>query len=311
MTSGTSLQQKTKGHVSVLLTEVLQALKVGPGVFVDATFGAGGYSRAILKAHPEAEVYAFDRDESVMPFVEKLKKEFPNRFHFILAPFSELAGYLSSPIDGIVWDLGVSSMQIDTPERGFSFQQDGPLDMRMASEGLSAKEVVNTYPEGKLADILYRYGEERASFKIARALVRAREKSPIETTGQLAEIIHHVMPHPKKGDSAMRSFQALRIYVNDELEQLRIALESGLNLLTSGGRMVVVTFHSLEDKIVKDFFAMTAGKGAGKNRHQLMEEEPVIPRLKDISKKPVLPTEQEILKNPRAHSAKLRWAIKV
>ena len=310
MTSGTLLPQKTS-HIPVLLAEVLSALQVGPGVFVDATFGAGGYSRAILQVHPKAKVYAFDRDETVLPFVKKLQTEFPNRFHFTLAPFADLGQYITFPIDGIVWDLGVSSMQIDNPQRGFSFMQEGPLDMRMSSLGLSAKDVVNTFPEEKLADILYTYGEERASFRIARALIKAREKTPIETTGQLADIIHHVMPHPKKGDSAMRSFQALRIYVNDELGQLQASLNAGLQLLAPGGRMVAVTFHSLEDRIVKTFYAKACGKGAGQNRHQITQESLISPQLKDVLKKPIVPTEEEILANPRAHSAKLRWAIKV
>lgn len=301
-------------HISVLLEEVLQALKATEkGVFIDATFGAGGYTRAILMAHPENKVIAFDRDVTVLPFAEKLKAEFRDRFVFIQDVFSNISQHVQEKVSGVVWDLGVSSMQIDTPERGFSFSKEGPLDMRMQQDtSLTAADVVNTYSEDKIADILYTYGQEKASYRIARAIVKARQSSLITTTQELAEIIHHVMPYPKQGgDSAMRTFQALRIFVNDELGHLQKSLKDALEVLDSCGRLVVVSFHSLEDKIVKDFFAQYSGKQTNPNRHALCQhmftQEVVFSK---ISKKPILPTSEELELNYRAHSAKLRWAEK-
>ena len=302
-------------HISVLLTEVLEALKASePGVFIDTTFGAGGYTRAILKAHPKNKVYAFDRDESVLPFAEKLKDEFGDRFIFVQDVFSNIAQHVHEKVSGVVWDLGVSSMQIDTPERGFSFSKNGPLDMRMQQDTLlTAADIVNTYSESKIADILYTYGQEKASYRIARAIVKARQSHLITTTQELADIIHHVMPYPKQGgDSAMHSFQALRIFVNDELGHLQKSLKDALEILDSCGRLVVVSFHSLEDKIVKDFFALHSGRQTRPNRHELENytyEQKV--SLSKISKKPILPSSEELEYNSRSHSAKLRWAEKI
>ena len=295
-------------HIPVLLAPVMKCLAPDQGgVFVDGTFGAGGYTRAILKAHPATKVIAFDRDPEVFPRAQQFQAEFGDRFTFIQDCFGQVAQYVTQPVDGFVLDIGVSSMQIDDPDRGFSFRFDGPLDMRMGKAGISAGDIVNHWPEEKLADILYRYGEEKASRKIARAIIDAR---PVNTTLQLADVIHSVMPRPKDGsDSAMRSFQALRIAVNDELGELERALEASSQILKSGGRLVVVSFHSLEDRIVKEFlkknsektmhqnkYAMTQGGGAGTF---------IVP-----DKKPIVADAAELNQNPRAHSAKLRWAIR-
>ena len=295
-------------HIPVLLSAVMKCLspKKG-GVFVDGTFGAGGYTRAILEANPEASVIAFDRDKTVLPTVEKFKKEFGNRFTFIQDCFGQVDQYVTTPVDGFVLDIGVSSMQIDTPERGFSFRLDGPLDMRMSTEGICAADIVNNWPENKLADILYRYGEEKASRKIAKAIVNAR---PVTTTLQLAEIIHSVMPRPKDGsDSAMRSFQALRIAVNDELGELERALLASPKILKTGGRLVVVSFHSLEDRIVKEFFKENSGKLTHQNKYAPQSQ--VVKGIFELpNKKPIEADKKELDQNPRAHSAKLRWGIR-
>lgn len=296
-------------HIPVLLQEVLSMLEAARGgVFVDATFGAGGYTRGILSAAPCNRVIAFDRDPNAVPVAQEVAHKWPNRFSFIHDCFGEMARYVTQPVDGIVFDLGVSSMQIDKPERGFSFRLNGPLDMRMGQAGISAKEVVNEFDETRLADILYRFGEERAAYRIARALVRARQEKPIVTTAQLAEIIHHVMPRPKDGsDSAMRSFQAIRIFVNDELGELQRALEASPSLLKPGGRLVVVSFHSLEDRLVKSFMNLNGGLAARPNKY--LPETTSQPALFQVlTKKPIVPTPAEVTHNPRAHSAKMRVA---
>ena len=293
----------SESHIPVLLDEVLHYLRPEGGVFIDATFGAGGYTRAILKAHPENKVIAFDRDPMVQKNAEKIKKEFKDRFAFIQECFGHLADFITEPVDGIVMDIGVSSMQIDTPERGFSLRFNGPLDMRMSDSGPTAADLIKALPEGELANILYRYGEERQSRKIAHAL---KEHSP-QTTGEMAEIIHHIMPRPKDGsDSATRSFQALRIAVNDELGELERALQSTPTLLKPKGRLVVVSFHSLEDRIVKEFFAAHSAKPTHRNKYAPVEAEEGVLRL--LTKKPVMAGDKELAKNSRAHSAKLRAA---
>ena len=294
-------------HIPVLLHAVLTRLNCQGGVFVDGTFGAGGYTREILKSHPENQVIAFDRDPTVKPIADQVKTEFGDRFTFIPDCFSRVGEYVKSPVDGFVLDLGVSSMQIDGAERGFSFRLSGPLDMRMSGVGQSAADVVNNFDENKLADILYTYGEEKQSRKIAKAIIGNR---PITTTQKLAEVIHSVMPRPKDGsDSAMRSFQALRIYVNDELGELKRALNASIKILKPQGRLVVVSFHSLEDRIVKDFFKENTAPRLHQNKyaHQkiMMDKSFIVPE-KEI----VMADENELENNPRAHSAKLRWAIR-
>ena len=295
-------------HIPVLLTPVIRCLAPEKGgIFVDGTFGAGGYTRAILSANPTTKVIAFDRDTTVLPTVQKFQKEFKDRFTFIQDCFGEVAKYITTPVDGFVLDIGVSSMQIDDPERGFSFRFDGPLDMRMGPEGISAGDIVNNWPEDKLADILYRYGEEKASRKIAHAIVKAR---PLSTTLQLAEVIHSVMPRPKDGsDSAMRSFQALRIVVNDELGELERALKASPQILKAGGRLAVVSFHSLEDRIVKEFLKENSASSVHKNKYASKMTADAAPFIV-LNKKPIITDEEELEKNPRAHSAKLRWAIR-
>lgn len=294
-------------HIPVLLDAVLTRLNCQGGVFVDGTFGAGGYTRAILKSHTKNQVVAFDRDPTVKSIADKVKSEFGDRFKFIPDCFSRVSEYIQTPVDGFVLDLGVSSMQIDGAERGFSFRLNGPLDMRMSGTGRSAADVVNTFSEKELADILYTYGEEKQSRKIAKAIIGNR---PITTTQKLAEVIHSVMPRPKDGsDSAMRSFQALRIYVNDELGELKRALNASLKILKPQGRLVVVSFHSLEDRIVKEFLKENAAPKQHKNKYAtnnvLTDKAFIIPE-KEI----VMADEKELKNNSRAHSAKLRWAVR-
>lgn len=290
-------------HIPVLLHEVLDYLSPRGGVFVDGTFGAGGYTRAILTANPKNRVIAFDRDPTTQKTAEQMQKEFGDRFAFIQDCFSHMSNYLTEKVDGIVLDIGVSSMQIDTPERGFSLRFNGPLDMRMSDEGLTAADLIKTLPEDQLANILYKYGEERQSRKIAHAL---KQHLPT-TTGEMAEIIHHVMPRPTDGsDSATRSFQALRIAVNDELGELERTLAAAPHLLKTDGRLVVVSFHSLEDRIVKDFFVTHSAKTVHHNKYAKNEQEQGLFCI--LTKKPIQASDQEIAKNPRSHSAKLRAA---
>ena len=296
-------------HIPVLLTPVLDTLlNEKGGVYIDGTFGAGGYTRAILNANPNNRVIGFDRDPNAVETAQKTVQDFEGRFRFIHDCFGNMAQHVTEQVDGIVLDIGVSSMQIDEPERGFSFRFDGPLDMRMAQAGLSAKDVVNTFKEQEIADIIFKYGEEKASRRIAAAIVRARAEKEITTTAQLADIVHKVMPRPKDGsDSAMRTFQALRIFVNDELGELERALSASISLLKPGGRLVVVSFHSLEDRIVKNFMAQHAGRTPNVNRHMPVSiSQPILFQI--VTKKPIVADEAELKLNPRAHSAKLRAA---
>jgi len=296
-------------HIPVLLNEVLEYLSCqNGGTFIDGTFGAGGYTRAILEAHHGTKVIGFDRDPNSMDAGLVVEGQYPNRFSFIHDCFGNMAAHLEEPVDGIVLDLGVSSMQIDTPDRGFSFRLDGPLDMRMGQAGKSAKDYVNSLSEKELADILFTYGEEKASRRIAAAIVRERMEHPIISTLQLANIIHGVMPRPKDGsDSAMRTFQALRIYVNDELGELERALDAAVHLLKPGGRLVVVSFHSLEDRLVKNFLIRNSSAHVHQNRYAPdMKSEAGLFTI--LTRKPVVAGQIELEKNPRAHSAKLRAA---
>lgn len=298
-------------HIPVLLTEVLTALVQGKGgVYIDGTFGAGGYTKAILQKDLNAQVIGFDRDPDAAKTGMLLEEEMQGRFSFVHDCFGNMVHHVEEKVDGLVLDLGVSSMQIDQPQRGFSFRFDGPLDMRMGQEGLKAKDIVNGFKEKQIADILFKYGEEKASRRIAAALVKARAQKPITTTSALAEIVHSVMPKPKDGsDSAMRTFQALRIYVNDELGELERALEASIRLLKPGGRLVVVTFHSLEDRIVKNFLIKNSSLKPNQNRH-VPEIVSTKPLFQVLTKKPVLPSDEEVRRNPRAHSAKLRAGLR-
>ena len=296
-------------HIPVLLDEVLTYLNCqNGGTYIDGKFGAGGYTRAILDANPVNRVIGFDRDPNATAEGLKTEGQYPHRFSFIHDCFSHMAAYLDEPVDGIVFDLGVSSMQIDQADRGFSFRLDGPLDMRMGQQGKSAKDYVNALPEKNLADIIFSYGEEKASRRIAAAIVRERAKHPITTTAQLAEIIHSVMPRPRDGsDSAMRTFQALRIQVNDELGELKCALDAAINLLKPNGRLVVVSFHSLEDRLVKNFLIRNSAGHVHQNRYA--PEVQAAPGLFTVlTHKPIVAGPDELKRNPRAHSAKLRAA---
>ena len=292
-------------HVPVLLDEVLAALAPLSGArFLDGTFGAGGYSRALLMAG--ASVIAVDRDPNVRPHADRLSAQFPERFQFVAGTFSELESLSGGPVDGIVLDIGVSSMQIDEAVRGFSFMQDGPLDMRMTPDGDSAADLVNTLPEAELANLLYAYGEERKSRRIAHFLVSARAQSPIETTGQLARLIEKAIGR-KPGDAhpATRSFQALRIAVNGELEQLVEGLFAAERLLAPGGRLAIVTFHSIEDRIVKRFFSPEKAEPV-QSRH-LPQRVAETSRWDGVAK-PQKAGAAELARNPRARSATLRFA---
>ena len=296
-------------HVPVLLDEVLHALAINPGeVHVDGTFGAGGYSSAM--ASKGAQVFAFDRDPDAIREGEALAAE--KGITLIAGEFSRMEQLLAdrgiTSVSGVTLDIGVSSMQLDRPERGFSFQADGPLTMTMSQSGMSAADFLNNAPEQEIADVLYRYGEEPRSRRVARAIVEAR---PLERTGQLASVVRQALghkPHDKK-DPATRTFQAIRIHVNRELEELERGLEAAEAMLEEGGRLAVVTFHSLEDRIVKQFLRQrSGGEGAG-SRHLPERKAAAAPTFHKPAKA-VRPGEVELARNPRARSATLRSAVR-
>ena len=295
-------------HVPVLLRPLLQAVPPVSGVWLDGTFGAGGYARGLLAAGAE-RVIGVDRDPLALEMAQAWIGEFAGRLNLVAGTFSDLDDLAGEPLDGVVLDLGVSSMQLDQAERGFSFQKDGPLDMRMSQDGPSAADLVNGADEGVLADILYHYGEERASRRIARAIVEARAVEPIGTTLRLAEIVARCLPRPKPGQShpATRSFQAIRIAVNTEFDELAQGLAAAERALKPGGRLAVVTFHSLEDRIVKRYLQQASGAEANANRYAPARAEDA-PRFEMITRKAVAPDDQELAENPRARSAKLRVA---
>jgi 16S rRNA (cytosine1402-N4)-methyltransferase len=300
------------GHVPVMLTEMLDCLapRAG-GHYLDGTFGGGGYASAILAAQP-CTVWAIDRDPAAIARGAALAARFPGRLHLIEGRFGAMLALLAergvAELDGIVLDLGVSSFQIDDPARGFSFRADGPLDMRMGSGGPTAADLVNTLAQDELADVLFAFGEERASRRIAKAIVTARLESPITTTARLAAVIRAVLPPDRSGiDPATRSFQALRIRVNQELAEIEAALSQAATLLSPGGRLVVVSFHSLEDRIVKRFMVEAAGRAPAPSRHDprgLLAREAAGYRL--LTARALRPGGAEIAANPRARSARLR-----
>jgi 16S rRNA (cytosine1402-N4)-methyltransferase len=295
-------------HIPVLLRPLLGAVAPVAGVWVDGTFGAGGYARGLLMAGA-SKVIGIDRDETAIAAAAPMQAEFGPRLVLRLGTFSQLDVLADAALDGVVLDLGVSSMQIDQAERGFSFQKDGPLDMRMGQSGASAADMVASASESALADILFHFGEERAARRIARAIVEARARAPITRTLELAEIIAKCLPRPKPGQShpATRSFQALRIAVNGEFDQLVAALSAAERALKPGGMLAIVTFHSLEDRVVKRFFQTASGDAPNTNRYA-PEAGKTTARFELITRKAIGPDDAELAENPRARSAKLRVA---
>lgn len=298
-------------HIPVLLAEVMHHLApVAQEAYLDGTFGGGGYAAAILATG--CTLWAIDRDPDAIARGATLAEHNPGRLHLVQGGFGDMQSLLAdrgvAQLDGIVLDLGVSSFQIDDPARGFSFRFDGPLDMRMGRDGPTAADLVASLPEAELADTLYQLGDERLSRRIARAIVTARALAPITTTAQLADVIRAVVPKDKSGiDPATRSFQALRIRVNDELGQIERALAQAAQLLAPGGRLVVVSFHSLEDRLVKRFMTAASGRTPAPSRHDprgLLAREVADFRL--LTPRAVRPGDAEASANSRSRSARLR-----
>ena len=294
-------------HIPVLLRPLIEAVAPVRGLWIDGTFGAGGHSEALLNAGAD-RVIGIDRDPSAISAGAAMAARWQGRLTLVEAAFADMQAHVGEPVDGVVLDLGVSSMQIDQPERGFSFMRDGPLDMRMSAQGRGAADLVNNAGEAELADILYHLGEERAARRIARAIVAKRAEVPIVTTGQLAEIIQKCVGPARAGQShpATRSFQAIRIAVNDEFGQLVAGLEAAERVLKPGGYLAVVSFHSLEDRIVKRFMNERSDTGGGGSRYapERAHREPGFDRVG----RAIAPDARELADNPRARSAKLRIA---
>lgn len=306
-------------HKPVLLQETLEGLNIKDGgIYLDCTFGAGGHTRAILES-ANCKVIGLDRDTFTQKFADELKKEFSDRFIYINSRFSDLDEALDKAgidkVDGVLFDIGVSSMQFDTPRRGFSFQADGPLDMRMESDGTSAEDFINNAPEEEIAGVIFKYGDEKKSRAIARAIIVARKEKKIERTTELAEIIKKAVGryndtiHP-----ATRTFQAIRIYVNDELNQLKLGLQKAIKRIKDDGRVCVITFHSGEDVIVKEFFREISGYNQGVSRYMPIPTTPLanyLSEFEQVTKKPISASDEEINSNSRARSAKLRILQKI
>ncbi len=299
-------QSSDDPHIPVLIDAILRECAPVSGLWLDGTLGAGGYTRALLAAGADC-VIGVDRDPLALQMAESWAGAYGDRVRLVAGTFSDLDELAGEPLDGVVLDLGVSSMQLDQAERGFSFMKDGPLDMRMSQAGPSAADLVNSADEGVLADILYHYGEERASRRIAHAIVAARAMEPITTTARLAEIVAKCLPRPKPGQShpATRSFQAIRIAVNTEFQELAEGLNAAERALKPGGLLAVVTFHSLEDRIVKRFFQLASGHEANANRYAPAKADTEA-RFAMVTRKAVAPDADEVARNPRARSAKLR-----
>jgi 16S rRNA (cytosine1402-N4)-methyltransferase len=294
-------------HVPVLLRPLLGAVAPISGRWLDGTFGAGGYTRGLLDAGAE-HVVGVDRDPLAFEMAKPWIGDYADRIELVAGVFSRMDEY-ASDLDGIVLDLGVSSMQLDLAERGFSFMRDGPLDMRMSQHGKSAADIINEAEESEIADILYYYGEERASRRIAHAIVRERTASPITSTLRLGEIVAGCLPRSKPGQShpATRSFQGIRIAVNDEYGELFRGLMAAERALKPGGQLAVVTFHSVEDRMVKRFMQERAGKTGGGSRHA-PEVVKILPAFELKTRKALGPDPDELAENPRSRSAKLRVA---
>jgi 16S rRNA (cytosine1402-N4)-methyltransferase len=305
----------TSPHQPVLYKEIIHALQPRRGGrYVDGTLGAGGHARGILEASaPDGQLLGLDVDPQALAFAREILAPYEQRAHLAQASYMSLSAQLAQvgwdKVDGIVLDLGASSMQFDTPERGFSFAYDAPLDMRFGpSATRTASDLVNKYSERELADLIYQFGEEREARKIARAIIKAR---PLHTTRELAAVIESVSP--RRGDRihpATRTFQALRIAVNEELDSIEAVLPQAVTSLSSGGRLAVISFHSLEDRIVKDFFREQSKALVNPPYEQIYEEERKA-TLKEVNRKPIMPSDEEIKSNPRARSAKLRIVEKL
>lgn len=301
-------------HIPVLLSEVIDGLEPKDGgLYVDGTFGAGGYTAALLQA-ATCTVWAIDRDPEALARGRDLSQSYPGRLNLIQGRFGDLASLLIengvTAIDGVALDLGISSMQVDDRSRGFSFLRDGPLDMRMEQSGMSAADAVNSLPESDLADIIYKYGEERYSRRVAHAIVEARKSRPFSRTLHLADTIRAEVRRSQDGiDPATRTFQALRIYVNDELGELERGLAGAEQLLSQDGRLAVVSFHSLEDRIVKGFMRDRSGRKPNPSRHvPAPRDGPATQTFELVNARAITPTKREIRDNPRARSARLRVA---
>lgn len=299
-------------HKSVLLNEAISSLNiVDGGVYVDATFGAGGYTKEILR-RANCSVIAFDRDPTVIPIANEIKQQFGERFQFFSEKFSEIPNFVQSA-NGIVADFGISSMHVDNPERGFSFQKNAKLNMQMGKCEISAFDVVNNFEESKIADIIFRYSNERLAKKIAGMIYSERKKQPIETTLELAQIIYEAYNQPKhyKIHPATKTFQAIRIFVNNELEEIEILLASSAEILQKNGVLACVSFHELEDRLVKNFFEENSEKKVKKNKYAQEEAISSEKPFEIITKKPIEPSDAEVRENPRSRSAKLRVGLRV
>ncbi|QCE32218.1 16S rRNA (cytosine(1402)-N(4))-methyltransferase RsmH [Acetobacteraceae bacterium] len=314
-----TVQNMKTGHIPVLLNEVITALpKKENALYLDGTFGGGGYSRAVLNHFPTSKLVAIDRDHTAILRAENFKKEFPNRFEAIEGTFSAMKEYCADlpwlkeekcyGFDAIMLDLGLSSFQIDTAERGFSFKENGPLDMRMGNNAQSAEDIVNKASEEDLADIFYYYGEERCARRIARKIIQMRLEAPIKDTAMLADIIRSCVPPSKnKKDPATRSFQALRIAVNDELNEIQRVLEDAPTMLAPDGVLAIVSFHSLEDRLVKKAFSHLVSPTKGQSRYVPTKDASAKSSIWAVpSGYPISPSEEETKLNPRARSAHLR-----
>jgi 16S rRNA (cytosine1402-N4)-methyltransferase len=299
-------------HKSVLLKEALYYFNPQEnGIYIDATFGAGGYTKAILES-TECKVIAFDRDQTIIPTAEKLKKEFGQRFQFVHDKFSNISQYISK-VDGIVADFGISSMHVDEASRGFSFNKEAKLNMQMGKCDTSAFEIINTFSEAQLAEMIDKYSNEHLAKKIAGMIFHARKKQEIQTTTELAQIIYEAYNKPKhyKIHPATKTFQAIRIFVNKELEEIETLLNSSIDLLKPNGRIVCVSFHELEDRLVKNFLAEHSPRKEKVNKYSTEEVMQQNKPFEIITKKPVEPSAEEVRLNPRARSAKLRCGEKV
>ena len=308
-------------HKPVLLNESINLLTNKKNtIFIDGTFGDGGHTRALLEKNKTCKVYAIDRDPNVKENARFFQKKYNKRFKFILGKISDLEKIashenLKNKVSGILFDLGVSTRQLKDIKRGFSFQNDGPLDMRMEESGKTAEEFLNSQNEKKISDVIFEYGEERFSRKIAKAIINYKKKKRIERTLELVEIVKSVKKPSKNRfiNPATKTFQAIRIYVNNEIEELKVGLISAINILKKKGRLAVISFHSLEDRIVKDFFNKHSGKIYNKSRY-LPQPEPnniIRESLKIITKKVIKPMKEEIELNYYSRSAKLRVAEKI